>query len=347
MSSSLKKILRWLLFPISIIYGVVVYIRNIFYNKGWFKSTKFSLPIISVGNISVGGTGKSPMVIYLAKLLSTHNKVSILSRGYKRSSKGFVLYNKKTSVQEIGDEPMQFAMNLTDINVAVCEDRVAGVKQLLNLNSTINCIILDDALQHRKITASCNVVLVDYNDPFFNDFYLPTGNLRDAAIRLNDASAIVITKCNPDLTKQQALDFAKKIKYKAPLFFSCIQYLDAQHLFTKQTKQINTFKNVLLVTGIANPKSIEQYVKSNVQVVTLKDYNDHFNFQQNDVSNIIQTYKDKNFDAIITTQKDAVKLIAFQELATLPIYELPISIQFLFDEQPAFDSLMLNHVQSF
>lgn len=344
MNSSVIKIVRWLLFPFACIYGVVVFCRNYFYKIGIFKSNKFDVPTICVGNISVGGTGKSPMVQYIAQFFAATKNVATLSRGYGRNTKGFLKYDSQLTPATFGDEPFMLANNLANVTVAVCEDRVGGVQQLMQKNPSLNLIVLDDALQHRKIEAKVNIVLVDYNHPPFNDFYLPTGNLRDAKIRLQDAHIVVVTKCPIHLNKTAADNFASRLKLSSniSLFFTSIQYDSPKSIFTKKEIVIGTNDNVLLITGLAQPFPFLQYLQSLAQKVEHIDYKDHYNYSQNDIEEIITKAKAIANCKIITSEKDAVKLKQFKVLQNLDVFSIGITPHFLFGEEKLFQQNLLS-----
>src|SRR5215213_6441758 len=206
------KSFRVLLLPFALIYGFVIWIRNGLYNKNIFKSASFGLPLIGVGNLSVGGTGKSPMVEYLVRHLKNIYKVATLSRGYKRKTMGYALASHQTTALDVGDEPMQFHRKFPDVPVAVGEQRVLAIPQLLHDKPDTEVIILDDAFQHRAIKAGFNILLTDYNNLFTRDFYLPTGDLRDSRGSYERADVIVVTKCSPDLSEQERQEVVKEIE---------------------------------------------------------------------------------------------------------------------------------------
>ncbi len=343
MSFKPLNILRFILIPISIAYGLIIRLRHWLYDINIFKSTNFQTPIICVGNISTGGTGKSPMVIYLARLFSHKYKVAILSRGYKRKTKGFLQYNKNVSVSELGDEPFMFTQQVPNAIVAVSEDRVHGVNQILKHNPIVDCVILDDAMQHRKIKATSYIALIDYNHPPFNDYYLPTGNLRDGKYRLNTADIIVVTKCHENLSIKESDMFVQKLNLvnDITVFFASIKYGTAKHIFNQHNVNLKS-KKILLVTAIANNSDLIQYLKSTNNTVVSVSYSDHHHFSTSDVVSIATQFENENFEAIITTEKDAVKLVAFENLRSLPIYAVGIEPNFLFGKQAEFEENVLS-----
>ena len=347
------KSFRYLLYPFSLVYGGVIVVRNFLFDKKIFKSTSFNFPIICVGNIATGGTGKSPMTEYLIELLYHNYKVATLSRGYKRKTKGYALATERTTALDIGDEPMQFFEKYNGkIYVAVGEERIVAIPQILQDAPDTKVIILDDGFQHRKVKAGLNIVLSDYNNLYTKDFLLPTGDLRDVKASMKRADIIVITKCPAELNEEEK---NKVIKNIAPLaqqkiFFTIIQYANPYHLFTKNTIEIKNDTDVLLIAGIANPKPLKEYLSKNVAHYDMLKYSDHHIFSIADLKEI-KTQFEKNkteHKIILTTEKDAVRLQKFgNEIADLPIYVLPIKQQFLFEEGKAFNKVVVDFVESF
>ncbi|ANI88401.1 tetraacyldisaccharide 4'-kinase [Arachidicoccus ginsenosidimutans] len=346
-----KKVLRLLTFPVSIIYGSVIHVRNFLFDKKILRSTSFDMPIICVGNISVGGTGKTPMVEYLIKLLQQQNLLqATISRGYRRKTKGFLIANKTTTANEIGDEPMQFHTKFPDVNVCVGKDRVNAVQQFLQLKPETKAIILDDAFQHRKITAGLNILLTDYNNLFYKDYFLPTGTLRDQRSSAKRADIIVVTKCDHDLLinkKEKIINQINRFN-QGYIFFTTINYGKPCHISVSEEFILNNETHYILVHGIANANSLRNYIASfdkNFEEISFKD---HHNFTQNDIEKIIGIYQKKTGKTvIITTEKDAVKLKWFNELSALPLYVLPIETSFLFNQKDDFDNTIKNFVLQF
>ena len=346
------KSFRYLLFPFSIIYGMVVWVRNYLFNKNIFKSTAFNFPIICVGNIAVGGTGKTPMTEYLLRLLKNDFKVATLSRGYKRKTKGFAIADKQTTALEIGDEPMQFHKKFPDVTVSVGEERLVAIPQLLHDRPETQVIILDDAFQHRSVRAGLNIVLTEYKNLFTRDLMLPAGDLRDVKSSMKRADMIVVTKCKHDLSDEERKDLVSEIKPTAnqTLFFTEIVYGKPYHLFSKQYLDFNADKNVLLICGIANPKPLKDFLTSHVHTYDMLRFNDHHIFDSEDLKDIIKHFEkitaaDK---IIITTEKDGVRLQKFsEELKDYPIYVLPIEHSFLFDETAIFNKKIIDFIKEF
>jgi tetraacyldisaccharide 4'-kinase len=346
------KSFRILLLPFALLYWLGIVIRNWLYKKNIFHSASFGLPIICVGNLSVGGTGKSPMVEYLVALLKDKFKVATLSRGYKRKTKGYALANDNTDALEIGDEPMQFHIRFPEVPVSVGEKRIEAIPQLLHDRPDTQAIILDDAFQHRAIKAGLNIILTDYNNLFTRDFYLPTGDLRDLKSSYKRAEIIIVTKCSPDMPEAEKKKIIKEID---PLphqyiFFSCIEYGQLYHIKTRATTILNENKEVLLVSGIANPKPLKKLLEDKSKVYYMMQYADHHIFTIDDLNEIRKRFENIKADQkmIVTTEKDAVRLVKFNnEVNELPLYVLPISHRFLFGEGKNFDDLVIDFIQRF
>jgi len=326
---------RFLLFPFSILYAGVVRLRHFFYDRKWFSSVQFNLPVISVGNLSVGGTGKSPMIEYLVQLLKDDYKPAIVSRGYKRRTKGYVLANDKTTALEIGDEPMQFKLHFPDIPVAVCERRIEAIPQLLQDRPDTSIVLLDDAFQHREIVPSFSILLTDYNNLFTRDFTLPTGDLRDLRSAYKRADIIVVTKCPHDLHNEQMKKIEGEINPlpHQDVLFASLEYESLYSLTEPQKKrELLPDTGVLLVTGIANPKPLKQRLQQQENGYEFLSFPDHHIFTIDDLRMIRKRFEvmnEKN-KLILTTEKDAVRLFKFKdELNSLPIYVLPVRHHFL------------------
>ncbi len=347
------KSFRYFLFPFSLLYGGVIVLRNYFFDKKILKSVRFNFPIICIGNIAVGGTGKSPMAEYLIEMLADKYKIATLSRGYKRRTKGYAIATENTTALDIGDEPMQFYQKYKNkINVAVGEERVFAIPQLLQDAPNTEVIILDDGFQHRKINAGLNIILSDYNNLYYKDFMLPTGDLRDVKASMQRANIIVITKCHAAITIAEKNEVLQKLKATAnqKVYFTTIAYGNPYHLFTKQEKALDIAADLLLVVGIANPTPLKDYLRVNVQQYEMLKFADHHIFTIADLKEIKNQFeKNKTPNKIIlTTEKDAVRLQKFgDELAALPIYVLPIKQKFLFEDGGDFNKEIDSFIQNF
>ncbi len=348
----LLKSFRILLFPFSLLAWMYIKIRNRLYDKNYLTSVSFNLPLICVGNISVGGTGKSPMVEYLVRMLHLHYKLATLSRGYKRKTKGYALAGPATTALEIGDEPMQFHLKFPEIPVAVGEQRLEAIPQLLHDHPETEVILLDDAFQHRAIKAGLNILLTDYNNRYMDDWYLPAGDLRDNKSSARRAHIIIVTKCPPDLSEKERGKILAELKPTPAqtVFFSCIVYDVPYHIISHQPHSLQPDCEVLLVTGIANPKAIKHYIELRVKSYLEKNYSDHHVFTIDDLQEIKERFKQLQGaqNIIITTEKDAVRLLKFEkELADFPLYVLPVHHQIKFGEEEKLKQIVLRFIQSF
>jgi tetraacyldisaccharide 4'-kinase len=346
------KSFRILLLPFALLYGLIVWIRNGLYNKKIFKSTSFGLPLVGVGNLSVGGTGKSPMVEYLVRHLKNHHKVATLSRGYKRKTTGYALANDETTAIDIGDEPMLFHQKFPDIPVAVGEERIVAIPQLLHDRPDTEVIILDDAFQHRAIQPGLNILLTDYSNLFTRDFFLPTGDLRDLPGSYKRADIIVITKCrsNLDVVEKEAIIEEIKPLPHQKIFFSCISYGTPYHLIHHNFTFIDEQTEVLLVTGIANPRSLKKFLEERIQTYYMMHYNDHHIFTIDDWRDIIKRFKgiEATKKILLTTEKDAMRLTKFRsEIDGMPFYVIPIEHTFMFNEGNEFNEAVTHFIVNF
>ncbi len=345
------KSFRYLLFPFSLVYGGIVWLRNKLFDKNILKSASFNFPIIGVGNIAIGGTGKTPMVEYLIKLLQPYYQTATLSRGYKRKTKGFAIADDTTTALEIGDEPMQFHNKFPNVAVAVGEERMVAIPQLLHDRPFTEVIILDDAFQHRPVKAGLNIVLTAFNNLFTRDLMLPAGDLRDVKASIKRADIIIVTKCKTNLTENEKNDLVKEIKplSNQTVFFTAINYSKPYHLFSKQVGNVSIEANVLLVCGIANPRPLKDFLITHCKSFDMLRYADHHIFNTDDLEDIKKQFGKLPIanKIILTTEKDAVRLIKFkQELKDYPIYILPIEHYFLFNESTAFNNLVMGFVKS-
>ncbi len=335
------------LYPLSLLYFLAIKIRNWLFDKGIYKEYQFSVKTINVGNLTVGGTGKTPHVEYLIRLLNPSKKIATLSRGYGRKTKGFLEATETSTAEEIGDEPLQFYKKFHNkVNVTVGEERLFAIPKILDLHPHINVILLDDAYQHRFVKPHINILLTDYNLLFYNDLMLPAGRLREDAAGASRANIIVVSKCPSqlaDTTTNQITEKIKKYNPKAPVFFSSIRYLSPVSLFDN-FKEIN--KDVIVLTGIAKANLMLEFIRKSHNVLHHLEFNDHHAYTKEDMQQLIKVFNNypPKTTSIITTEKDMVKLtdVALREfIENLPIYYLPIEIYFLKDEQ-RFNELIIN-----
>jgi tetraacyldisaccharide 4'-kinase len=310
-------------------YYLATWLRNKLFDLGIKKSKSYSTPVICVGNLSVGGTGKTPMIEYLITILKNEYKVAALSRGYKRKSKGFQLGDKNASAETLGDEPFQFYNKFKeDVLVAVDADRQNGIEQLMNLANAPEVILLDDAYQHRKVKAGFNILLTTYADPYFKDFVLPTGNLRELRSGANRADIIVVTKCPDNLQETDKPLFLKRINADENqyVFFSSIAYAETL-LSAEKTMNVEDLTSFCLVTGIANPRPLTDFLESKNLKFEHLNFNDHHNFTPADIAELSKK------ELIVTTEKDFMRLKDYEVLKGKLFY-LPITIAI--DKEPEF-----------
>jgi len=346
------KSFRYLLLPFSLIYGAIIWFRNWLYDKKYLNAATFNFPIICVGNLAVGGTGKTPMTEYLIRLLKNDFKTATLSRGYKRKTTGFAIANEDTTALEIGDEPMQFHQKFPDITVAVGEERLVAIPQILQEAPHTEVIILDDAFQHREVNAGLNIVLTEYSNLYTRDFMLPAGDLRDVRTSMQRAQVIVVTKCKPELDIHEKAALINEIRPlpTQSIFFTKIEYARPYHLFSNEEMEIHYKDNILLICGIANPRQLKEYLTTNVHSYDMLRYPDHHIFDMDDLAEIKKQFGKmaRGNKLILTTEKDAVRLLKFkEELKDFPIYVLPIRHSFLFDDETQFEQLVRGFINSF
>ena len=336
------KFLRFLLFPFSIIYNGITTIRNLLFDWGFFTQTSFKIPVITVGNLSVGGTGKTPQIEYLIRLLSDSSKIAVLSRGYKRKTHDFVLLNETHSAVDVGDEPLQYFKKFNNIHVAVDVNRVAGIDRLI-ADVSPEVILLDDAYQHRKVKASLSILLTKYDDLFIDDFLLPTGNLRESIRGAKRTDLILITKCPKNLTDLSKKSIVNKLeKYQKNIFFTHISY-DKKTSGDKniETEDLKKYQ-VLLITGIANPSSLLSFLQENKVNVKHCQFSDHHHFTDTEIKMIKREFAclSSSKKLILTTEKDYVRLKnSIEELSYLGIQTSFLS------RQEEFNSILKSHVK--
>lgn len=330
-------LLRKILYPVSLIYALVVYIRNYLYDIGLFGSKTFKTPTICIGNLSVGGTGKTPMAEFLITLLKDSQKVALLSRGYRRQSKGFLLADKTSTVANLGDEPYQIFSKFPDIQVAVDTDRENGIR-ILQEQFSPDVILLDDAFQHRKVTYGTSILLTAYGSLYCDDRYLPTGNLRDSKREAKRADFIVVTKCTPTLPQKEQKRIIDKLRPEPhqQILFSSLAY-DTMVKGTKNTLPLEFFKDkrLTLVTGIANPEPLVTYLKEGGFVFEHLRFKDHHAFTEKEIRLLRQKQH------LITTEKDYVRLAEKVE----NIYYLPVKHQFLNDGRKILEDYLENFMK--
>ena len=350
----LIKINDWLL-PFSWIYGSIVRFRNWLFDMGLKKSKSFSIPIISVGNITVGGSGKTPHVEYLIRLLHDKAKIAVLSRGYKRKSHGYVLAEESTTMPEIGDEPFQMHQKFSDIYVAVDAKRARGIENLQNdeASKDVDVVLLDDAFQHRYVKPGINILLVDYHRLIIYDKMLPAGRLREPLSGKNRADIVIITKCPKDLKPMEfrVLTKAMDLYPFQKLYFTSINYDTPKGVFEEKQIELDKLQDyhVLLLTGIASPKQMEHDLKPMTKDITNLSFGDHHSFKGKDIDRINDAFESMPEPRIIiTTEKDAVRLRETEglyEKVKSNMYELPIKVSFMLDQQDNFNEKIISYVR--
>lgn len=337
-----------LLRPLSWIYGAVVKMRNRFFDWGLLKEKKYDIPVVVVGNLAVGGTGKTPHTEYVIELLKHDYHIGVLSRGYKRRTKGFVLATRRSTPWDIGDEPYQIYQKYgSDVRVAVCESRVKGIDELLRIDPSIDLIVLDDAFQHRYVKPSAAVVLMEWNRPVYNDDLMPLGRLREPQSSLLRSDIVVITKCPKEIPPRDVriiYDHLELFAYQK-VYFSRYRYGGIMSVFPDEVKYVPDVEwlgendSILVVTGIANPRSLVRHVKSFGCKVEVMRFPDHHNFSRRDFDEIMKTFKAMpgTNRYIVTTEKDAVRIANSpyypHELKSSTFY-LPIKVEFLSHKMP-------------
>ncbi len=346
--------LKIILYPLSWIYGFVVYIRNSLYDYKFLKSTEFEIPVISIGNITVGGTGKTPHTEYLVELLKKHVQVATLSRGYKRKTKGFRLVETTSKAREVGDEPLQIKKKFPEVTVAVDEKRVRGINQLLkDETNSPDAVLLDDAFQHRKVSPGINILLIDYNRPIDKDELLPVGRLRERKYQRRRANVIIYTKCPDEITPITRRIIMKDVNLRPyqSLYFTTMVYGNPLPVFDEPAVEVNEIRqSVILLSGIANPALWQSYMAGRYAVIDELIFGDHHHFIAKDLKTIearFIRYQELN-PVIVTTEKDAMRL---RDEESIPgfirsrMYYIPLKIKFLDHEGKSFDKTIVGYVK--
>jgi len=348
------KINRWLQ-PLSWFYGLGVQFRNTLFETGFLKSKTFTMPVISVGNITVGGTGKTPHVEYLIRLLQEHSRVAVLSRGYKRKSHGFQIADESSTARTIGDEPFQMKQKFPKAIVAVDKDRVHGIETLNQQYQDIDVILLDDAFQHRYVKPGINILLVDYHRLIIYDTLLPAGRLREPLTGKNRADIVIITKCPKDLKPMEyrVITKAMDLYPYQQIFFTTLEYGALTPLFKEEAPTVNLDKlkdhNVLLLTGIASPRQMKEDLTPIVSKLSMLSFPDHHAFSQKDIEQISSEFAClPSPKCIITTEKDAARIIGQKGLSEeikKNIYILPVRIKFMLNQEEKFNENIIGYVR--
>lgn len=340
--------MRFLLFPFFLIYALITYLRNILFDLNLLPSKKFNLPVISIGNLCVAGTGKTPHTDYLISILKNYN-VAVLSRGYGRNSTGFIILDKSSNYEEVGDEPVQLKIKYPNCIIAVSKSRKLGITLILKKYPNIDVIILDDAFQHRWIQPGLNILITTYQNPFYNNTLLPIGTLRESTAGKKRANMILISKTprNSSLTEKNKLKNRLGLSSNQDYFFSYLKYLKWIPLFDNiQNYQQKYVESVTLVTGIANSKLLKKMLREKDYTINHIKYPDHYRFTKTDVTHILNVFKSNKSTkkVILTTEKDSVRLIKFKaQFKRAPVYFIPVEI--MFEKEKEFNTQIINYVE--
>lgn len=343
------SVFKFLLLPFAVLYDLITTVRNRLYDRNYKPSVSFDIPVISVGNLAVGGTGKTPMVEHLIRLLSANHKIATLSRGYGRKTKGFKIATDADTAATIGDEPYQVYKKYSPVaHVVVGEDRALAIPSLLQELDGTDTVILDDALQHRRVKPGFSILLTEFNNPFYSDYLMPYGRLRESPEGAKRADVIVVTKCPAHIDDEVVMEFEHNIRQYSdkPVFFSTVRYTDPVAFGSAQTCS----SKVILLSGIANAHILEAYVRKTFNLVKHFAFRDHYFYTRSDVQKLSAFLKEQQGEvSILTTEKDYVKLERSglkPMVAPLPIFYLPIEAEFIRNGKD-FDALVLSFMQSF
>jgi tetraacyldisaccharide 4'-kinase len=329
-------VIRILLLPLSLLYGIVIGVRNLFYRIGVLRSVQFDLPVISVGNLTVGGAGKSPHIEYLLRWLDQFVNVAVLSRGYGRKTDGYRPVSVLDSVEQAGDEPVQFKRKFPEVPISVSESRALGVPELVRHNPDLHCVLLDDAFQHLAVTPGLNILLTEFSRPFTRDWLLPAGRLREGRFEYRRADLIVVTKCPSNLTEKQRRNMIQEIDPypRQHVFFSRYSYGLPYELLRPDIKRsLDMQTDVLLVSAIANTDYLLQYLAQTVNSVQALEYSDHHYFTEADLHTVRRRFNamEGQHNIILTTEKDATRLELHRQFLwehQITIHVLPAEVEF-------------------
>ena len=350
-----RRLVQILLAPFSLLYGLGISLRNAFYRAGLLKSMTFNIPVISVGNLSVGGAGKTPHIEYLIRLLREHIQIATLSRGYSRKTRGFLEVQRNNNAERVGDEPLQFKRKYPEVGVYVAEDRAFAIPQIMMGRSQTQLVLLDDAYQHRSVKPGVNILLTEYANRFTQDFLLPSGRLREWPSAYERADVIIVSKCPENLSEAEKQEIREEIDPlpHQQLYFSYYAYQAPYYQFNPRYRlQLDDKLEVLLICAIAKTDYLVNYLHSQSGNVRSLEFADHHYFSKEDISTLHRTFKniDSNRKVIITTEKDAMRLELHREFLIkerLPIFVLPTEVRFHFDEGPQFDEMIRQYLLNF
>ncbi len=339
-------ILKLLLLPLAILYGLGISIRNILYSTGLLRGVAFNIPVISIGNLSVGGTGKTPHTEYLVRLLHEFLYLAIVSRGYKRKTTGYLEVTPFLDASLTGDEPLQYKRKYPHVPVAVAESRSLAIPQLIRTYPGLQLVLLDDGFQHREVVPGLNILLTEFNRLYIEDWLLPIGRLREWRSGASRADIIVVTKCPEDISSVDVTKLTARLKKRDDqlVFFSRYRYGHPYRMYgSGERLTLQKELDVLLVVAIAGTEYLMEYVEDRCGNVTLLEYNDHHPFSNFDIGDIERHFNllpGERQRIVLTTEKDAMRLDSHRELLrnlSLPIYILPVAVQFIGEDPEAFD----------
>lgn len=342
--------MKQLLLPFMWLYGGVIKLRNKLYDTQIKKSVQFEIPIISVGNLSTGGTGKTPHVEYLLNLLSPSFNTGVLSRGYGRRSKGYLEVMQDTPYTQTGDEALQVKRKSPDAFVAVCEERVIGIGIMIIDQPQLQTIILDDAFQHRQVKPGLSILLTAHSALFTRDQLLPIGNLREQPAGAARADIIIITKCPSEISENEKDELRKEVEAISvkPVFFSSLKYGKPFSLFEKREADLSQFSTAMLLTGIASSQQLYDYLKTRIADLTHEQFSDHHHFTLQELKTIVKKCRDTGNKVLLTTEKDGVRLEQFRDFFIsehLEIYCVPVEVDFLVGEKEKFDAVVFDFMK--
>jgi tetraacyldisaccharide 4'-kinase len=349
------RLVQLLLAPVSLLYGIAVALHRLAYASGLLKAVSFSVPVISIGNLSMGGAGKTPHIEWLVRFLKPYISVATLSRGYRRKTMGFLFVQPEMSVREAGDEPLQFKRKFPDISVAVSESRVLGIPQIMSYFPQTQAILLDDAFQHRAVQPGLNILLTEFRRPFFRDFLLPSGRLREWRSSYKRADMIIVSKCPEGIGQAEKDAFIADLE---PLpgqqvFFSTYEYGEPYYLFNPAYRgTIDTDTEIIAITGIAHANYLHEYLLPRCGSLTTIEYEDHHDFEVQEMVQLRHRYDSLEAPRkmIITTEKDAMRLDmhrAFFLEHQLPLFVIPVQVRFLYDGEALFGQAVKDYLLNF
>jgi len=350
-----NKLAKILLFPFSLIYGFFINLRNVFYDTGLLKETEFSVPIISVGNLSVGGAGKTPHVEYLIQFLNQYLEIGVLSRGYKRKTKGFRNVQRRDTAIHSGDEPVQFKRKYPNIEVSVSESRALGIPQMLKIKPNLQVIILDDAFQHRSVKPHINILISPAFDLYSEDLLLPAGRLREPIDSAKRADIIIVSKCPKDFSYENMIEIKSALNPLShqTLLFSRYAYKQPYHILNQSIRlHLRTEMKIILISAIASSTYLLDYIKLHTDDIINLEYEDHHLYSSRDMEYLQKVFKENKTDntIILTTEKDAIRLQLQSKFIienNLPIFALPIQVEFLFDQGLTFNKKIRDALLNF